>query len=328
MIPNSKVDPLAIIDVQVYYNDSGLGRSLLEMNAKLIGLEPIKDRFKEIASMLLIDNLRKLQNLPPLSLSLHMAFSGNPGVGKRSSAKVMASLLNNLGYLSVGQLVEVTRDDLVGQYVGHTAPKTKEKIKTAQGGVLLLNEAYNLSKPGNDKDYGPEAVELLLQYMENNRDDLVFIFTGQKKKLQPFFSLNPGLSSRIGNHLEFDDYNALTLCHIAKITLAYENQYKLSKAAMLAIYLYMKRDAKSQTFANARTLQNIFLQLITHQAARLENFILSENLLDYSHLTTICWKDFVLLIKQNPIHVKRNDQMTPFNIIAATLDHVSWQNVN
>ena len=202
---------------------SQVGAVIDELERDLVGLAPVKSRIRDIAALLVIDKLRMNLGLQAQAPSLHMSFTGNPGTGKTTVAMRMAEILHRLGYVRKGHLVAVTRDDLVGQYIGHTAPKTKEVLKKAMGGVLFIDEAYYLYRPENERDYGQEAIEILLQVMENQRDDLVVILAGYKDRMDTFFRSNPGLSSRIAHHLDFPDYPAADLLTIADKMLAQQN---------------------------------------------------------------------------------------------------------
>src|SRR6202165_5725437 len=195
---------------------SQAGAVIDELERDLIGLAPVKSRIRDIAALLVIGKLRMNLGLEAQAPSLHMSFTGNPGTGKTTVALRMAEILQRLGYVRKGHLVAVTRDDLVGQYIGHTAPKTKEVLKKAMGGVLFIDEAYYLYRPENERDYGQEAIEILLQVMENQRDDLVVILAGYKDRMDTFFRSNPGMSSRIAHHLDFPDYAPAELLHIAE----------------------------------------------------------------------------------------------------------------
>jgi probable Rubsico expression protein CbbX len=220
------------IDIKDCYIQTGIQSILGTMDQELVGLTDVKNRVREISSVLLFDRIREIQELSTLNSSLHMAFTGRPGTGKTSVAAKIALVLRNLGYLSKGHITNVTREDLVGQYVGHTAPKTREQLQRAQGGILFIDEAHHLYKPDNERDYGSEAVELLLQVMENQRDDLILIFSGGKNKIEGFFNSNPGVSSRIGNHVDFQDYNVEDLTQIIKFLLHNENRYKFTDEAL------------------------------------------------------------------------------------------------
>jgi probable Rubsico expression protein CbbX len=197
-----------------------------------------------------------------------MCFTGNPGTGKTTVALRMCVILKRLGYVREGHLVTVTRDDLVGQYIGHTAPKTKEVIKKAMGGVLFIDEAYYLYKPENERDYGAESIEILLQVMENNRDDLVVILAGYKDKMDRFFQSNPGMRSRIAHHLDFPDYGADELMAIAEIMLASQN-YRLSPEGKDAFAEYIPLRMRLPHFANARSIRNALDRARLRQANRL-----------------------------------------------------------
>ncbi|TIU06993.1 MAG: AAA family ATPase, partial [Mesorhizobium sp.] len=194
------------VDLQAEFEASNIDEVMDKLDRELVGLKPIKTRIREIAALLLVDRLRRKFGLTSGAPTLHMNFTGNPGTGKTTVALRMAEILHRLGYVREGHMVAVTRDDLVGQYVGHTAPKTREVIKRAMGGVLFIDEAYYLYKPENERDYGQESIEILLQCMENNRDDLVVILAGYKNKMDRFFDSNPGMRSRIAHHLDFPDY--------------------------------------------------------------------------------------------------------------------------
>ena len=241
---------------------------LEKLDRELIGLKPIKTRIREIAALLLVDRLRKQFALTSETPTLHMCFTGNPGTGKTTVAMRMGEILKRLGYVREGHLVTVTRDDLVGQYIGHTAPKTKEVIKKAMGGVLFIDEAYYLYKPENERDYGAESIEILLQVMENNRDDLVVILAGYKDKMDRFFQSNPGMRSRIAHHLDFPDYSADELMAIARLMLAGQN-YRFSPEGEKAFAEYIPLRMKLSHFANARSIRNALDRARLRQANRL-----------------------------------------------------------
>ena len=209
----------SLIDLASSYKSSGVADLLQQLDHELIGLHPVKTRIREIAALLLVDQARRQLDLVSTAPSLHMSFTGQPGTGKTTVALRMSLILHRLGYLRKGHVVTVTRDDLVGQYVGHTAPKTKEMIKRAHGGVLFIDEAYYLYKPGNERDYGAEAIEILLQEMESQRNDLVVIFAGYKDKMNDFYLSNPGLSSRVAHHIDFPDYSESELLQITALLL-------------------------------------------------------------------------------------------------------------
>ena len=258
-------DPL---DLDAAYKSSQVGDVLDKLGRELIGLSPVKTRIREIAHLLLIDKLRKSVGLAAEPPPLHMSFTGRPGTGKTTVAMRMAEILHRLGYVRKGQLVVATRDDLVGQYIGHTAPKTKEVLKRAMGGVLFIDEAYYLYKPENERDYGAEAIEILLQVMENQRDDLVVIFAGYKDRMDTFFNSNPGLSSRVANHIDFPDYAAEELQAIAHLMLEKLN-YEFTPNAELAFEEYVKLRMTQPQFANARSIRNALDRARLRQATRL-----------------------------------------------------------
>jgi probable Rubsico expression protein CbbX len=258
----------AELDLDALYRESNVRDSLDALDRELVGLAPVKGRVREIAALLLVEKLRRsigLQAEPP---PLHMSFTGNPGTGKTTVAMRMASILHGLGYVRKGQLVAVTRDDLVGQYIGHTAPKTKEVLKRAMGGVLFIDEAYYLYRPENERDYGQEAVEILLQVMENQRDDLVVIFAGYKDRMDRFFSCNPGLASRVAHHIDFPDYSEDELFAIASLMLE-RMQYVLSDDAAAALREYVALRKAQPRFSNARSIRNALDRARLRQANRL-----------------------------------------------------------
>jgi probable Rubsico expression protein CbbX len=239
-----------------------------ELDRDLVGLVPVKQRIRDVAALLVVDKLRLVHGLPTASPSLHMCFTGNPGTGKTTVALRMAQLLHRLGYVRQGQLVAVTRDDLVGSYIGHTGPKTKEVLKRAMGGVLFIDEAYTLYRPENERDYGQEAIEILLQVMENQRDDLVVILAGYKDRMDRFFQCNPGMSSRIAHHLDFPDYSHGELMQIGQRMLS-TLQYGFGPGAQQAFDEYLARRAAQPHFANARSVRNALDRARLRQASRL-----------------------------------------------------------
>jgi probable Rubsico expression protein CbbX len=256
------------LDLDVAYRDSQVGEVLAKLDRELIGLAPVKNRIREIAHLLLIDKLRKQFGLAAEPPPLHMSFTGRPGTGKTTVAMRMAEILHKLGYVRKGQLITATRDDLVGQYIGHTAPKTKEVLKRAIGGVLFIDEAYYLYKPENERDYGGEAIEILLQVMENQREDLVVIFAGYKDRMDTFFSSNPGLSSRVANHIDFPDYALDELVSIGDLMLEKLN-YSFTPAAETAFLEYIDLRMKQPQFSNARSIRNAIDRARLRQATRL-----------------------------------------------------------
>ncbi|MBC7700431.1 CbbX protein [Aquabacterium sp.] len=255
-----------------------------ELDRDLVGLAPVKTRIRDIAALLVIDKLRSGFGLTAQSPSLHMCFTGNPGTGKTTVALRMAEILHRLGYVRKGHLVAVTRDDLVGQYIGHTAPKTKEVLKKAMGGVLFIDEAYYLYKPENERDYGQEAIEILLQVMENQRDDLVVILAGYKDRMDHFFQSNPGMSSRIAHHLDFPDYATPELLSIADKMLG-QQHYTFGAGAREAFDDYLGRRLEQPHFANARSVRNALDRARLRQASRL--FEDRHRVLTRDDLTTI-----------------------------------------
>jgi probable Rubsico expression protein CbbX len=244
------------------------GAVIDELDRDLVGLAPVKARIREIAALLVIDKLRLNLGLSAANPSLHMSFVGNPGTGKTTVAMRMATILHRLGYVRKGHLVAVTRDDLVGQYIGHTAPKTKEVLKKAMGGVLFIDEAYYLYRPENERDYGQEAIEILLQVMENQRDDLVVILAGYKDRMETFFQSNPGMRSRIAHHVDFPDYAAPDLLSIGERMLA-EQHYQFGPGARDAFIEYLDRRLRQPQFANARSVRNALERARLRQASRL-----------------------------------------------------------
>jgi len=255
-------------DLDAAFRDAHIGEVLDGLERELIGLAPVKSRIRDIAALLLVDKLRASLGLSAGAPSLHMSFTGNPGTGKTTVAMRMAEILHRLGYVRKGHLVSVTRDDLVGQYIGHTAPKTKEVLKRAMGGVLFIDEAYYLYRPENERDYGQEAIEILLQVMENQRDDLVVIFAGYKDRMDTFFRSNPGMSSRVAHHIDFPDYVPQELHEIAGLMLQ-QMQYRLSPEADNVLLEYIERRIQQPHFANARSVRNALDRARLRQASRL-----------------------------------------------------------
>jgi len=256
------------LDLDESYRNSHVGEVLEKLDRELVGLAPVKTRIRQIAHLLLIDALRAKIGLSAEPPPLHMSFTGRPGTGKTTVAMRMAEILHRLGYIRRGQLVVATRDDLVGQYIGHTAPKTKDVLKRAMGGVLFIDEAYYLYKPENERDYGAEAIEILLQVMENQRDDLVVIFAGYKDRMDAFFTSNPGLSSRVANHIDFPDYTSEELLAIAHLMLA-DLHYEFSPAAERAFVEYLALRMQQPNFSNARSVRNALDRARMRQATRL-----------------------------------------------------------
>jgi probable Rubsico expression protein CbbX len=257
-----------LVDLAELYASSSIGEVLEPLDDELVGLAPVKTRLRQIAALLLVDRARSRLGITTGPPSLHMCFTGNPGTGKTTVALRMAQVLHRLGYLRRPQVVSVTRDDLVGQWIGHTAPKTKEALKRAQGGVLFIDEAYYLYRPENERDYGQEAIEILLQVMESQRDDLVVILAGYKDRMERFFACNPGFSSRIAHHLDFPDYTPEQLLLIAD-RMAGQLHYALSPAAREALSEYVTRRMARPRFANARSIRNALDRARLRHASRL-----------------------------------------------------------
>ena len=262
-----------------------------ELDRDLVGLVPVKARIRDIAALLVIAKLREQFGMAAAMPSLHMCFSGNPGTGKTTVALRMAQILHRLGYVRKGHVVSVTRDDLVGQYIGHTAPKTKEVLKKAMGGVLFIDEAYYLYRPENERDYGQEAIEILLQVMENQRDDLVVILAGYKDRMDTFFQSNPGMSSRIAHHLDFPDYSAPELLQIADRMLG-DGSYRFGDGAREVFDQYLRRRIAQPHFANARSVRNALDRMRLRQASRL--FADRDRPLTRDDLSTIETSDILL----------------------------------
>jgi probable Rubsico expression protein CbbX len=263
---------------------SGVRAVLDRLDAELVGLAPVKGRIRDIAALLLIDKLRAEQGLQSTPPSLHMCFTGNPGTGKTTVALRMAEVLKQLGYVRKGHLVAVTRDDLVGQFIGHTAPKTKDVLKKAMGGVLFIDEAYYLYRPENERDYGQESIEILLQVMENQREDLVVILAGYGERMTSFFASNPGFRSRIAHHIDFPDYAEAELLVIAELMLR-ERGYRFSAAAREAFERYIALRRTQPFFSNARSIRNAVDRIRLRQADRLVSDL--DRMLDIADLETI-----------------------------------------
>jgi len=269
-------------DLKALLAESGVGAVLDELDAELVGLAPVKLRIREIASLLVVEKARAELGVAGTKPSLHMCFTGNPGTGKTTVAMRMATILHRLGHVRKGHLVAVTRDDLVGQYIGHTAPKTKEVLKRAMGGVLFIDEAYYLHRPENERDYGQEAIEILMQVMENRREDLAVILAGYKSRMDTFFQSNPGLGSRVAHHIDFPDYSVPELESIAgRMVAALGLELSGSAREALGEYLVLRRNRPN--FANARSLRNALDRARLRQARRL----LEAGRVDARMLTTI-----------------------------------------
>ena len=275
------------IDLAAEFREAGVGEVLDALEDELVGLAPVKRRVREIAALLLVDRVRERRGLSASPPSLHMSFSGNPGTGKTTVALRMAEILQRLGYCRRGHVVAVTRDDLVGQYIGHTAPKTKEVLKKAMGGVLFIDEAYYLYRPENERDYGQEAIEILLQVMENQREDLVVILAGYADRMERFFDSNPGMKSRIAHHVDFPDYSDTELGEIADKMLTQWN-YRFDDGGRQAFGEYIALRRAKPAFANARSIRNALDRMRLRQALRLFE---SDTPVDEAALTTLCEAD-------------------------------------
>jgi probable Rubsico expression protein CbbX len=280
------------LNLQEEYNKTDIQGVIDQLEQDLVGLEPVKCRIKEIAALLLVQRLRKNLGLGlnSNSVGLHMSFTGSPGTGKTEVANRMADILFKLGYIRKGHLITVTRDDLVGQYIGHTAPKTKEVLKRAMGGVLFIDEAYYLYKPDNERDYGAEAIEILLQVMENQREDLVVIFAGYKERMDSFYESNPGLASRVANHIDFPDYTSEELLQIGRLMLE-EQQYRLTLEGESLLLEYLDRRKERPLFANARTMANAIDAARMRHANRMFNS--GDQVLTKADLVTIEAEDIL-----------------------------------
>lgn len=286
-----QVSGTSVVNLQEEYNKTEIQSIIDNLEAELVGLKPVKSRIREIAALLLIDRLRKNLGMEAGSPGLHMSFTGSPGTGKTTVGLKMADILYKLGYIRKGHLLTVTRDDLVGQYIGHTAPKTKEVLKKAMGGVLFIDEAYYLYKPDNERDYGSEAIEILLQVMENQRDDLVVILAGYKERMDIFYESNPGLASRIANHVHFPDYSPEELLQISKMMLE-EQQYKLTLEAEGVLLEYISIRMEQPLFANARSVKNALDRARMRQANRIFETS-AERVLTKADLVTLLPEDIL-----------------------------------
>lgn len=256
------------IDLRALIAEAKIDDVLAQLDAELVGLTPVKTRIREIAAFLIVTKLRQTRGLQAEQPTLHMSFTGSPGTGKTTVALKMAEILHRLGYVRKPTVVSVTRDDLVGQFIGHTAPKTKDVLKRARGGVLFIDEAYYLYRPENERDYGQEAIEILLQVMENEREDLVVILAGYRDRMATFFQSNPGMQSRVAHHIDFPDYSIPELMRIASIMLE-RQQYGFDDLARSAFERYLERRVQQPNFANARSVRNALDRARLRQASRL-----------------------------------------------------------
>ena len=277
----------------------GVQDQLDKLDRDLVGLVAVKQRVKEIAALLVLDKMRRKLGFETSVPSLHMSFTGAPGTGKTTVAVRMGQILAKMGYSRRGHVVLATRDDLVGQYVGHTAPKTKEMIKKAMGGVLLVDEAYYLYNAANDRDYGQESIEILLNVMENQQDDLVVAVAGYKDRMDKFFSYIPGMMSRIGNHIDFPNYTSDELVKIAAV-MARELEYDIDDNAYATFQNYIEARMELPFFSNARTVRNAMDRARMNSAIRtFERFAINgENggICTVSDLKNISSEDFQILL--------------------------------
>ena len=276
------------VDLGKLYAESNIGETIDQLESDLVGLLPVKTRIREIAALLLVESARRGLGIQAEAPSLHMSFTGNPGTGKTTVARRMADVLHRLKYIRRNHVVTVSRDDLVGQYIGHTAPKTKDILKKAMGGVLFIDEAYYLYRPENERDYGQEAIEILLQVMEDNRDDLVVILAGYKDRMDTFFRSNPGMASRIAHHIDFPDYSADELFRIAEM-MASTMHYRFDEAGRAVMREYIALRMQQPRFSNARSIRNGIDRARLRQANRL--FAGRAELLDRTALETITAED-------------------------------------
>jgi probable Rubsico expression protein CbbX len=265
---NAEATPVETVDLRKEFEAVDIASVLAQLDKELIGLVPVKTRIREIASLLLVERIRQKMALASIFPTLHMSFTGNPGTGKTTVALRMANILHRLGFVRRGHVINVTRDDLVGQYIGHTAPKTKEILKKAMGGVLFIDEAYYLYRPENERDYGQESIEILLQVMESQREDLVVILAGYGDRMEKFFQSNPGFRSRIAHHIDFPDYSEEELLVIAELMLS-ERNYRFSPEAREAFMRYVALRKAQPLFSNARSIRNALDRIRLRQASRL-----------------------------------------------------------
>jgi len=281
------------IDLRQEFEAVEIAPILAQLDQELIGLVPVKSRIREIASLLLVERIRRKMSLANTYPTLHMSFTGNPGTGKTTVAMRMAGILHRLGFVRRGHVISVTRDDLVGQYIGHTAPKTKEILKKAMGGVLFIDEAYYLYRPENERDYGQEAIEILLQVMEAQREDLVVVLAGYRDRMERFFQSNPGFRSRIAHHIDFPDYSEAELLAIAELMLVEQN-YRFSPEARDAFTRYIALRKTQPLFSNARSIRNALDRIRLRQANRI-----------VSHLDRVLTADELMAIEAKDVLASR-----------------------
>jgi stage V sporulation protein K len=235
----------------------------------LIGLEPVKELIYEIYATLQIAQYRADVGLLSKQHVYHMIFKGNPGTGKTTVARLIAKLFHRMGMLSKGHFIEVERADLVGEYIGHTAIKTRELVKKAMGGILFIDEAYSLAR-GGEKDFGKEAIDALVKAMEDHREDFILILAGYGEEMEDFLTLNPGLPSRFPIQLDFGDFTLDELLQIAE-QMAREREYVLLPGTMVRLkhVLAEEKQVFWRSFSNARFVRNILDKLVRNQAVRL-----------------------------------------------------------
>ena len=260
--PDASLD-LTTDDARIHVDET-----LAALDTELVGLANVKRRVREIAALLLVDRARRQFGLASSRPTLHMSFTGGPGTGKTTVALRMAQMLHAMGYIRTPKVHVVTRDDLVGQFIGHTAPKTKAAIAKAAGGVLFIDEAYYLFRPENERDYGQEVIEILLGEMENERASMVVIFAGYPDRMDTFFSANPGLSSRVPHHIEFEDYTHDELVRIAELMVAGED-FRFDESGRRAFSEYLELRMRQPRFSNARSVRNAIERCRLRQAKRL-----------------------------------------------------------